>query len=56
MKIGIIGAGGYAGVNLLSLLLRHPEAKVVWLVSEDAHKGKKITELYPHMTGECDLA
>jgi len=56
MKIGIIGAGGYAGVNLLSILLRHPNAEVVWLMSEEAHKGKKISELYPHMMGECDLA
>jgi len=56
MKIGIVGAGGYAGVNLLSLLLRHPEAEVVWLMSEEAHKGKKISELYPHLLGECDLA
>ncbi|HTY12582.1 MAG TPA: N-acetyl-gamma-glutamyl-phosphate reductase [Candidatus Omnitrophota bacterium] len=55
-KIGIIGAGGYAGVNLLALLLRHPEAEVVWLMSEDAHKGKKISELFPHMAGECELA
>ncbi len=56
MKIGIIGAGGYAGVNLLALLLRHPEAEVTWLMSEEAHKGKKIAELYPHMNGECGLS
>ncbi|KAF0134568.1 MAG: N-acetyl-gamma-glutamyl-phosphate reductase [Candidatus Saganbacteria bacterium] len=56
IKAGIIGAGGYAGVNLLSLLIRHPEAKVVWLVSEEAHKGKKISELYPHLKGINDLS
>lgn len=56
LKVGIIGAGGYAGVTLLQLLLRHPEAKVVWLMSEEAHKGKKIAELYPHLQGEVDLA
>lgn len=56
IKIGIIGAGGYAGVNLLSLLLGHKEAEVIWLMSEEAHKGKKISELYPHLLGECNLA
>lgn len=56
IKAGIIGAGGYAGVNLLSLLLRHPEAEVVWLISEEAHNGKKISELFPHLTEICDLA
>ncbi len=55
MKIGIIGAGGYAGNTLLQLLLRHPQAQVVWLMSEEAHQGKKVTELYPHLQGEVDL-
>ena len=55
IKIGIVGAGGYAGVTLLSILLRHPEAEVVWLMSEEAHKGKKISELYPQLKGICDL-
>ncbi len=55
IKIGIVGAGGYAGVTLYQILLRHPEAKVVWLMSEEAHKGKKISELYPHLTGQQDL-
>lgn len=55
IKIGIIGAGGYAGQTLVSLLLLHPETKVAWLVSEDAHKGKKISELYPHLKNICDI-
>lgn len=55
IKIGIVGAGGYAGETLIGLLLRHPEAKVTWLMSEDAHKGKRIDELYPHLKGICDL-
>lgn len=55
VKIGIIGAGGYAGQTLLGILLRHPEAKIVWLISEEAHKGKKISELYPHLKNICDL-
>ncbi|MDI6730986.1 MAG: N-acetyl-gamma-glutamyl-phosphate reductase [Candidatus Margulisbacteria bacterium] len=54
IKIGIVGAGGYAGVTLYQILLRHPEAKVIWLMSEEAHKGKKISELYPHLAGEQD--
>src|SRR3989344_3225508 len=56
INVGIVGAGGYAGVNLLSILLRHPNVNVVWLMSEEAHKGKKIADLYPHLSGEVDLA
>ncbi|MEA3493658.1 MAG: N-acetyl-gamma-glutamyl-phosphate reductase [Candidatus Margulisiibacteriota bacterium] len=55
IKIGIVGAGGYAGITLIQILLRHPEAKIVWAMSEDAHKGKKLDELYPHLQGEIDL-
>ncbi|MCX5726261.1 MAG: N-acetyl-gamma-glutamyl-phosphate reductase [Candidatus Saganbacteria bacterium] len=54
-KIGIIGAGGYAGETLVGLLLRHPEVKIEWLMSEPAHKGLLISELYPHLKGETDL-
>jgi len=56
IKIGIMGAGGYAGQTALSILLRHPEAKVIWLMSEDENKGKKISDRYPHLKGICDLA
>lgn len=54
IKVGIIGAGGYAGVTLLQLLLRHPQVEVVWLMSEPAHQGKKISELYLHLQGICE--
>ncbi len=56
VKVGIVGAGGYAGATLINILLRHPEAEIVWLMSEDAHKGKHIHELYPHLTGQLELA
>jgi len=55
IKAGVIGAGGYAGVNLISLLLRHPEVELLWVVSEEAHQGKKMSELFPHLTDICDL-
>ncbi|MDD5593167.1 MAG: N-acetyl-gamma-glutamyl-phosphate reductase [Candidatus Margulisbacteria bacterium] len=56
IKVGIVGAGGYAGATLINILLRHPEVEIIWLMSEEAHKGKKINELYPHLNGQIDLA
>jgi N-acetyl-gamma-glutamyl-phosphate reductase len=56
IKVGIVGAGGYAGATLINILLRHPEAEIVWLMSEEAHKGKKINDLYPHLNGQISLA
>lgn len=53
MKISIIGATGYAGAELLRLLLNHPEAEIVHLTSE-SHTGKPVSEVYPHLSGLCD--
>lgn len=55
IKVGVIGAGGYAGVNLISLLLRHPETELIWVMSEEAHKAKKMSDLFPHLNSICDL-
>lgn len=48
IKVGIAGAGGYTGVTLLSILLKHPYVDVEWISSEEAHTGKKLTEIFPH--------
>jgi N-acetyl-gamma-glutamyl-phosphate reductase len=55
IRVGVVGAGGYAGATLIRILLQHPQAKISWLMSEEAHKGKKIAELYPHIAGEIDM-
>ena len=54
MKVSIIGATGYAGAELLKILLRHPEVEIVHITSESS-TGKKISELYPHLKNICDM-
>ena len=54
VKVSIIGATGYAGAELLSILIRHPQAQIAHITSE-SHTGKKISELYPHLRGVCDM-
>ncbi|MBN1268651.1 MAG: N-acetyl-gamma-glutamyl-phosphate reductase [Kiritimatiellae bacterium] len=51
----IIGAGGYGGVGITELLLRHPEARIGCLV-DVADVGKPMSALYPHLAGFCDDA
>lgn len=54
IRAKIIGATGYGGLGIIELLLQHPQAEIVALVArEDA--GKRIDEVYPHLTGFCDL-
>ncbi|MBQ4100182.1 MAG: N-acetyl-gamma-glutamyl-phosphate reductase, partial [Oscillospiraceae bacterium] len=45
-KVGIIGATGYAGVELIRILLSHPEVEIAG-ISSVSFEGKKISEVYP---------
>ncbi|MEO8204741.1 MAG: N-acetyl-gamma-glutamyl-phosphate reductase [Chthoniobacterales bacterium] len=45
-KIGIVGASGYSGEELCSILSRHPQVEVVCLTSRQ-HAGKSLAEVLP---------
>ena len=54
IKVGIIGAGGYGGCGAIELLQNHPNAEIAALIDlQDI--GRSISDLYPHLTGFCDL-
>ncbi len=55
IKVGIIGATGYAGVELVRILLTHPQAEIAALGSV-SFEGKTLGEVYPSMQGLCDIA
>jgi N-acetyl-gamma-glutamyl-phosphate reductase len=54
IKIGIYGASGYTGQELLRLLLRHPEVSVVALSSR-RYAGVPVSDVYPGFFGLTDL-
>ncbi|MEP6489970.1 N-acetyl-gamma-glutamyl-phosphate reductase [Microcoleus vaginatus GB2-A3] len=54
VPVGIIGASGYGGVQLVRLLADHPAAEVVYL-GGDSSAGKPFSSLYPHLTNCTDL-
>lgn len=45
IKIGIIGATGYTGLELLKLLQRHPAAEITWLTSEQS-AGQRFGDVF----------
>jgi N-acetyl-gamma-glutamyl-phosphate reductase len=49
-SVGIIGASGYAGAELLRLVAAHPELKLAWATG-DTQAGTPISELYPSLLG-----
>lgn len=54
LPVGIIGASGYGGVQLVRLLMDHPGVEVVYL-GGDSSAGKPFSDLYPHLGHRVDL-
>ena len=53
-KVSILGATGYAGAELVKLILQHPNATLTHITSE-SHTGQALADIYPHMRGITDL-
>ncbi|MCL4485233.1 MAG: N-acetyl-gamma-glutamyl-phosphate reductase [Nitrospirae bacterium] len=54
IRIGIVGASGYAGAELLRLLAAHSKSRVVRLAGE-SKAGAKIGDLFPHLESSAIL-
>lgn len=48
LKIGILGASGYTGADLMRLLAEHPHADLQVLTA-NSHAGKPLGAVYPHL-------
>ena len=53
-KIGVIGATGYAGAELVRIILSHPNAELA-AVSSVSFDGKPLSEIYPSFKNICDM-
>jgi len=54
LPVGIVGASGYGGVQLVRLLRDHPGVELVYLGGESS-AGKAFSDLYPHLGHSVDL-
>jgi len=54
INVGIIGGSGYTGVQLMALLLTHPEAKVAWITSRK-FEGRAVHEAFGALRGMTNL-
>jgi N-acetyl-gamma-glutamyl-phosphate reductase len=50
LKIGILGASGYTGAELLRLIAGHPQIDLALLTAE-RQAGKPLAEVFPHLAG-----
>jgi len=53
-RVGVVGASGYTGLELIRLLCRHPKVKVTVLTAEK-NVGQPIWKIFPSVLGEVDL-
>ncbi|MFW6157317.1 MAG: N-acetyl-gamma-glutamyl-phosphate reductase [Balneolaceae bacterium] len=53
-KVGIVGATGYTGAELVRLLINHPDVTIEILTSE-SNAGQRYSALNPHFTGLIDM-
>ena len=49
MKIGVVGASGYAGGELLRLLAKHPAFETIYIAA-GSNAGEKITSIHSHLS------
>ena len=51
MKVSVIGATGYAGAELVKILLKHPMVNVEKVISK-SFAGERISNIYPSLVTE----
>lgn len=55
IKVAVIGASGYTGLELIKMIIRHPRFELAYVATSEG--GVKLTELHPSLQGvyECDV-
>ncbi len=53
VRVGVLGATGYAGIEVVRLIVSHPHAELKRVVSQ-SFVGQKISDVYPNLRGICD--
>jgi len=54
INVGVVGATGYAGAELVRLLSGHPNVQIAVLTSRQ-YAGERFSDVYPSMAGIVDL-
>ena len=54
IKVGILGAAGYTGGELIRLLINHPDVEIVFANSE-SNAGNKVYEVHGGLIGDTEM-
>jgi N-acetyl-gamma-glutamyl-phosphate reductase len=55
LRVGILGASGYTGGELVRLVLGHPEVELAFLGGRES-AGRSLGEVHPHLSGSLAAA
>ena len=55
IRVGVVGGTGYTGVELLRLLVQHPNVRIETITSR-GEAGRPVAEMFPSLRGHLDLA
>jgi len=54
LAVGVVGGTGYTGVELLRLLVAHPQVNLMYVTSR-SESGSKVADLFPNLRGFTDI-
>ena len=54
IHVGIVGATGYTGEELVRILIRHPRVEVTYISGKE-DRDEKISDIFPYLKGTLDL-
>ena len=54
IKIGILGAAGYTGGELIRVLLNHPEAQIM-IANSESNAGNLVADVHEGLYGDTDM-
>ncbi len=52
IKVGIVGATGYTGLELVKMLVKHPHFELAYIANSEG--GTTINRLHPSLNGVCE--
>lgn len=55
IRVGVVGVSGYAGLELVKLLLRHPEVELAAAMDAAELGEKAVADIHPRLRGVCAL-
>jgi len=53
IKVGVVGASGYTGLELVKILLNHPRFELSYVANSEGNTT--LEQLHPSLSGVCDM-